>query len=134
MDPGTGPKIEIKVPLNPAECSRVRRVVACLASAALDDPIAIGDVELAVGEAFSNAVKYGQQGSATVYIDLTTPKVMKLEMVYQGAGFDTTVKYPRDVEKASGGFGRFIMDRVLDMMDYTFEEGRTILRMSKTRP
>lgn len=134
MESGTGPIIEIKVPLNPAECSRVRKVVACLASAALDDPIAIGDIELAVGEAFSNAVKYGHQGSATVYIDLSTPKAMTLEMVYQGSGFDTSVKYPQDVEKANGGFGRFIMNRVLDMMHYTFEDGRTILRMSKSRP
>ncbi len=133
MEESTGPRIEIQVPLNPSECSRVRRVVCCLASAALNDPVAVGDIELAMGEAFSNAVKYGRHGLATVYVDLSRPKVLTLEMVYPGADFDTTVTYPEDVHNASGGFGRFIMKRVLDMMDYSFEDGRTILRMRKTR-
>ncbi len=129
-----GPKIEIQVPLNPDECSRVRRVVCCLALAALGDPVAVGDIELAVGEAFSNAVKYGDHGRATVYVDLSMPSELSLEMVYPGANFDTTVTYPENVEEANGGFGRFIMNRVLDRMDYTFEQDRTILRMRKTRP
>lgn len=133
MEGCTGPRIEIQVPLNPAECSRVRRVVCCLASAALNDPTAVGDIELAIGEAFSNAVKYGSHGRATVYIDLSMPRVLTLEMIYPGTDFDTTVTYPEDVQSANGGFGRFIMNRVLDNMDYSFENGRTVLRMSKVR-
>jgi serine/threonine-protein kinase RsbW len=133
METCTGPKIEIQVPLNPAECSRVRRVVSCLALAALDDPEAVGDIELAVGEAFTNAVKYGRHGSATVFVDLSMPRVLSLEMIYLGADFDTTVTYPNDVRSADGGFGRFIMSRLLDQVDYSFENGHTILRMRKTR-
>jgi anti-sigma regulatory factor (Ser/Thr protein kinase) len=133
MESFTGPKIEIQVPLNPAECSRVRRVVSCLASAALDDPVAVDDIELAVGEAFTNAVKYGRHGRATVYVDLSMPSVLTLEMVYSGTDFDTTVTYPEDVRSADGGFGRFIMSNLLDDMDYTFEDGHTILRMRRSR-
>lgn len=133
MEACAGPKIEIQVPLSPAECSRVRRVVSCLALAALDDPVAVDDIELAIGEAFTNAVKYGQEGRATVYVDLSMPKVLTLEMIYLGADFDTTVTYPDDVESADGGFGRFIMSRMLDDMDYSFEDGHTILRMRRTR-
>lgn len=132
MDACTGPTIEIQVPLNPAECSRVRLVVSCLALAALNDPVAVGDIELAVGEAFTNAVKYGRHGRATVYVDLSMPRVLSLEMIYLGTEFDTTVSYPDDVHSAKGGFGRFIMNRLLDRMDYSFENGRTILRMRKT--
>ena len=101
--------------------------------AALDDPVAVDDIELAVGEAFTNAVKYGRHGRAAVYVDLSMPKVLTLEMVYLGADFDTTVTYPDDVESADGGFGRFIMSRMLDNMDYSFEDGHTILRMSRSR-
>ncbi len=133
MEACTGPRIEIQVPLNPSECSRVRRVVSCLASATLDDPVAVCDIELAIGEAFSNAVKYGDHGRATVYVDLSTPRVLSLEMVYPGTDFDTAVTYPQDVTGATGGFGRFIMNRVLDNMDYSFENGRTVLRMKKIR-
>ena len=133
MDSGAGPRIEIQVPLNNAECSRVRRVVSCLASAALNDPAAVDDIELAIGEAFSNAVKYGTHGLATVFVDLSTPRVLSLEMIYPGRDFDTTVTYPADIENGNGGFGRFIMSRLLDRMDYSFEDGRTVLRMRKAR-
>jgi len=125
---------EIQFLLDAAKASRIRKVVSCLASATLRDPLAVGDIELAIGEAFSNAVKYGLGGKASMRIDISEPENIAVEMTYPGKGFDTTVTYPDDAESGDGGFGRYIMHQILDKMDYYFEDGCTILSISKHRP
>lgn len=126
-------KTEMQVPLEAAKCSKVRKVVSRLASETLRDPPAVEDIELATGEAFSNAVKYGADGKASVRIDASQPDTLSVEMCYLGTGFDMEITPPEDLENADGGFGRYIMQQVLDGMDYSFEDGRTTLRMSKRR-
>jgi hypothetical protein len=54
-----------------------------------------------------------------------------VEFDYPGGRFDTRITRPRDLRNAEGGFGRLIIRAVTDGMEYTFHDGRTILRLSK---
>lgn len=125
---------EIQMPSRFSESSRLRKVVCRLATAALQDPLAVADMELAVGEAFSNAIKYGEEdGKVCVKVETPTCSELSVELAYLGCKFDTLIKYPQDVLNAEGGFGRYIMQRTIDSMEYSFENGQTTLRMTKRR-
>ena len=128
------PITEIQAPSSAAECSRLRRIVCQLALAALRSPRAAADIELAIGEAFSNAVKYGGRGSKiSVRVEIPSSREFDIEIAYPGSKFDTSVTRPRNVRKATGGFGRFIMQQVMDDLKYSFRNGHTTLRMKKCK-
>ena len=115
-----------------SESSRLRKLVCRLASAALHDPDDVADMGLVIGEAFSNAVKHGGEGGKVcVRVDTPTSRQLSIEMAYPGKKFDTTVTYPQDVLNAEGGFGRFIIHKIVDSMEYSFKNGETTLRMIK---
>lgn len=122
---------EIQMLSSPAECSRLRKLVTRLAASALRSTDA-EDMELAIGEALSNAVKYGQAGSKiSVRVESSPDTELAVELAYLGSRFDTCVKCPDDLANATGGFGRFIIDQVTDSMEYSFDNGCTTLRLTK---
>ncbi|MHB0911910.1 MAG: ATP-binding protein [Armatimonadota bacterium] len=126
------PLTEIQAPSSATECSRVRKVICRLASAALRDSSAVAEMEIAVGEAFSNAVKYGEhKGKVSVKFETPARRAIAVEMAYPGAKFDTTVRYPQDILTGEGGFGRYIMRQITDSMEYSFDADKTVLRMTK---
>jgi len=128
------PVTEIQLPSNAAECPRLRRVICRLASHALRDPDAVADVEIAVGEALSNAIKYGALNSkVSVRVESSSDCGLAIEMEYPGRRFDTTISYPPDPKSSTGGFGRFIMKQLTDSMEYSFKNGHTTLRITKRR-
>ena len=122
---------EIQVLPTHAECSRVRRVISRLALSRLRDSRSAGDVELAVGEAFTNVVKYGAGGKVSVLVDASSADEFVVELNYPGKSFETAVTHPRNRTGGHGGYGRYIMQECLDGMEYRFLGGRTRLRMSK---
>lgn len=122
---------EIQMPSSPAECSRLRKVVTRLASAMLR-PSAAEEMELAVGEALTNAVRYGKSdGKITVRIEAVPHREIAVELAYPDKPFDTRITCPQDLRNATGGFGRFIIQQSTDSADYTFRNGYTHLRMTK---
>ena len=125
---------EIQARSEAAECRRLRKVVSRLAADALCSPHAVADVELAVGEAFSNAVKHGARNSkVSVRVEAHAKRELAVEMAYPGRRFDTAVTCPTEIQDGRGGFGRFIMRQLLDGMEYSFRNGRTTVRMVKHR-
>lgn len=123
---------EIQMPSDVRESCRLRKVVCRLAASALSDPSDVADVELAVGEAFSNAVKYGGRNcKVSVKVEMPSRRKVAVEMAYPGSKFDTTIRYPQDVLNADGGFGRYIIDKIIDSMEYCFEDDQTTLRITK---
>jgi anti-sigma regulatory factor (Ser/Thr protein kinase) len=128
------PITEIQMVSNAAECSRLRKVVSRLALAALNDAHAVADLELAIGEAFSNAVKYGaHDAKVSVRVESSFGHRVMLEMAYPGSRFDTRITLPSNTAQATGGYGRFLMRNVTDSMEYSFRNGCTTLRMTKRR-
>jgi anti-sigma regulatory factor (Ser/Thr protein kinase) len=127
------PVTEIQAPSSLRECRRLRKIVCRLASATLGTSDAVEDVELALGEAFSNAVKYGSARTISVRVKTRPGRQFALELVYPGRRFDTEVTPPPDMRGANGGFGRLLMKQVMDSMEYSFRDGRTTVRMTKKR-
>lgn len=124
---------EIQVPADLSESCKLRKIVVFLASGLLFNPSDIADVELAVGEAFTNAVKYGMGNSkVSVKVDSSSSREFAVELKYRGREFDTTVTCPEEPTHA-GGYGRFLMKQVTDGMRYRFENGDTVVRLVKRR-
>lgn len=106
-------------------------MVTRLASTALQE-CALEEMELALGEAISNAVRYGVPDSKiTVRVETLPSQEVAVELAYPGERFDTPITCPEDLSNATGGFGRFIIQQVMDSMEYSFENGRTRLRITK---
>jgi anti-sigma regulatory factor (Ser/Thr protein kinase) len=127
------PVVEIQMPSDASECYKLRKVVCRLATATLRDPGAVADVELAVGEAFGNAVKHGaKNGKVSVKVEPHRHRELAVEMAYSSGPFDTAVTYPQNILEGKGGLGRYIMRQILDGMEYSFDDnGGTTLRMTK---
>lgn len=124
---------EIQVPADLSESCKLRKIVVFLASGLLFNPSDIADVELAVGEAFTNAVKYGMGNSkVSVKVDSSSSCEFAVELKYRGREFDTTVTCPEEPTH-TGGYGRFLMKQVTDGMRYRFENGDTVVRLVKRR-
>lgn len=124
---------EIQVPADLCESYKLRKIVSFLASGLLFNPSDIADVELAVGEAFTNAVKYGMGNSkVSVKVDSSSSREFAVELKYRGREFDTTVTCP-EKPTHTGGYGRFLMKQVTDGMRYRFKNGDTIVRLVKRR-
>lgn len=124
---------EIQVPADLAESYKLRKIVTFLASGLLFDRSDIADVELAVGEAFTNAVRYGI-GSSKVFVkvDSSSNREFSVELKYRGREFDTRVTCP-EKPTHTGGYGRFLMQQVTDGVRYYFKDGNTIVRLTKRR-
>ena len=124
---------EIQVPADLSESRKLRKIVAFLAAGLLYRSSDITDVELAVGEAFTNAVKYGAGGSKVyIRVDSSSNRELSVELKYRGRQFDTTVTCPEEPTH-EGGYGRFIMQQITDGMRYRFKNGETVLRLVKRR-
>jgi anti-sigma regulatory factor (Ser/Thr protein kinase) len=112
----------------------LRKILCRLAEVTLRDPVAVDDMELAFGEAFGNAVKYGEKNAKIcVRVEAVPEYGLSIEMAYPGSQFNTTVTYPSDVKNANGGFGRFIMKQLVDSLEYSFDGGFTTVRMTRHR-
>jgi anti-sigma regulatory factor (Ser/Thr protein kinase) len=126
---------EMQIPSHQSQGARVRKVIARLAQAALRDSGAVDDVELAIGEAFSNAVKYGAEDcKVSLRMESPASREVSVEMAYPGRCFDTSIEYPQDILTGGGGFGRYIINKITDGMEYSFENGCTTLRITKRCP
>ena len=96
----------------------------------------LADVELAVGEASSNALKYG---SPKGELDEVTVKCMKnehtliVEISDNGGGFDPEAVSPLTPDGlAEGGMGIFLMRALMDTVEFEFRSGTTV-RLTKRR-
>ncbi|MDI6828106.1 MAG: ATP-binding protein [Armatimonadota bacterium] len=127
----TGCFVQVRVRPHPSECSRIRRIISCLAFHKLRDANATHDIELAVGEAFSNAIKYGNGGSIFLSVEAVSNRELAVEFFYKSDSFDTSIAFPEDCLSSGGGFGRYIMSKVLDDIEYHFLDGYTRLRIVK---
>ncbi len=95
----------------------------------------IDEVELAVSEACTNAIRHGAaHASAMVTV---TFRVYKTELVIevsdQGAGFDfDTVPQPEFDRHPEGGYGIYIIRTMMDQVRYSRGDGINTLTMKKS--
>ena len=112
----------------------IRKVVSDNATQAGFDPDALADLLLAVGEAFTNAIRHGdacKEGGVTAEI-IASPVEVTVILEYAGKSFCHKIPCLSEaVNLSGGGLGRMIMYSVLDEVNYEFRNGYTIVRMVK---
>jgi serine/threonine-protein kinase RsbW len=122
--------LTITVPAVHSEVALLRRRVI---EFALSCPLStqdLADVELAVGEACSNALKHGspheEQDLITIRCRRTDSDVA-FEVSDSGPGFDPgRVPVPMAEDLNEGGMGIFVMRSVMDSIEFTFNHGTTV--------
>ena len=131
----------LRVPAQPHSASRVRAFVRKQADAAgfSDDDIA--EIEVAVGEAVTNAILYGQPNAATpdgevgVEVGLSGARFY-IEIQDPGPGFnpdDVPIVGPENGE-AVGGRGLYLMRALMDTVEMRRDEQGMRVRLERAVP
>jgi anti-sigma regulatory factor (Ser/Thr protein kinase) len=98
-------------------------------------PESLGEIELAVGEACTNAVKYGSPAGANDTIQVKCTKdehALVIEVSDSGPGFDPAALTPPCDELSESGMGIRLMRCMMDEVEFKFGYGTTV-RMVKYR-
>ncbi len=124
----------LRVPAQTCQATRVRSFVRACARSAGFGADAVAEIELAVGEAATNAILYGCTGCApeaawvTVIAGATTagPHLFFVEVWDPGAGFDPNSLHPTtpDDMDSLGGRGLPLMSALMDHVALRHEPGR----------
>lgn len=97
-------------------------------------------IDMAVEELFVNIAHYAYQGTVgdAVIIAGPDPKSGILRITFRdwGIPFDPLAKTDPDIslsveEREIGGLGIFMAKKVMDTMDYRYENGQNVLTMTK---
>ncbi|MBI3945815.1 MAG: ATP-binding protein [Armatimonadetes bacterium] len=126
------------VPATAQACAQVRRAVIQEAARTPLTPACCADLELAVGEAFANAVRHGsprgEQDRVTVRC-LVGRDAVVVEVADEGLGFDRSeVVLPRPEEIREGGMGIFYMEAVMDSVEFEYTTRGMVVRLAKVYP
>jgi anti-sigma regulatory factor (Ser/Thr protein kinase) len=114
----------------PTEARRARKAVAHFAAAWLHGTDS-SDFETAVGEALANAVEHGGCSRMTVDCVYAHERLIA-EIAQNGLGFEAPRDHPAPARGAARGYGLFIMQSMLDRLE--FYENGTRVRLVKCAP
>jgi len=111
----------------PTDARRARKAVARFAGEWLAD-VDSTDLETAVGEALANVIEHGKCSRLTV--DCTySQKRLVAEIAQNGQGFEPPRDRPAPAQGSVRGYGLFIMQSLLDRLE--FYENGTRIRLVK---
>ena len=97
-------------------------------------------IDMAVEELFVNIAHYAYKGTAgdAVILAGPDPKTGILRITFRdwGVPFDPLAKTDPDIslsveEREIGGLGIFMAKKIMDTMDYKYENGQNVLTMTK---
>ena len=100
-------------------------------------------IDMAVEELFVNIAHYAYKGGVGKARILTgedpgsrEPGILRITLIDWGVPFNPLEKKDPDIslsveDREIGGLGIFMAKKVMDHMDYSYEEGRNILTMTK---
>ena len=97
-------------------------------------------IDMAVEELFVNIAHYAYKGTAgdAVILAGPDPKTGILRITFRdwGVPFDPLAKTDPDIslsveERELGGLGIFMAKKIMDTMDYRYENGQNVLTMTK---
>jgi anti-sigma regulatory factor (Ser/Thr protein kinase) len=132
MAVSTQSRVKFGVPVELAHGSIVRRKIRGLLEATEFPEATVADVVLAVGEAFANAVAHGS-GSRYEQVGVSVwarQRSISIELRYPGEPFDPVLPIEPDLDQLTGR-GRFLMYALMDVVQYHFPPGETIVRLEK---
>ena len=127
---------QFEIAAHPQHASGARERVRGLAAQAGFPQVDLGDIEIAVGEAVTNAILYGSP-SADSRVAIRaglTGLVFHVEIRDQGRGFDPSHVRAEEDTDALGGRGLRLMRALMDEVDLHYNGQGMIARLSKHLP
>ncbi len=129
-----GQKIEIEIPSSAKYVSVVRQTIESIARRMNFEKSQIDDLKIAVGEACTNAIKYGCQDEETgtvlilceIHHDFI---VIEVRNSIDGCSIPSVPIKP-DTSK-EGGLGLYLMRQLMDEVDINWMKDKAIVRMVK---
>ncbi|UCC69223.1 MAG: ATP-binding protein [Armatimonadota bacterium] len=130
-------RVEVRIPRR-AEFVRLVRMAACTLAAQLDFTYDVmKDIELAVGEACTNAVEHvADETCDEILVRFTIDgEQLAVEVFDRGQGFDPSATEAMVVDgETMGGLGLIVIQQVMDEVDIKCDaETGTCVRMIKHR-
>ncbi|SMO59755.1 ATP-binding protein [Fodinibius sediminis] len=132
---------KITVKASTEHLSKVRNFVAKHAAAFGFDQQEVADIRLAVDEAYTNIIKHAYQNKeeGTVEIELGHDRSkFWVTLLDTGAAFDTTSYSEPDIlkrikDKKRGGVGVYLIQKLMDDVQYQTEDACNTIRMIKNK-
>ena len=101
----------------------------------------IRQFDIAIDELFTNIASYayekGQEGAVTVQLEKEdSPPAIQISFIDSGIPFDPLSHEEPDVslgveERSIGGLGIFLVKKIMDDVQYRFENGKNIITIKK---
>jgi len=102
------------------------------------DRLGLDEIELAVGEALSNAIRHGRQSpKCSIEIDcVASGGELTVRIINSGDRFDPdSVPIPSPSNLQEGGMGLHFMRMMMDKISYAFDEtGTTLTLLKRSKP
>lgn len=132
-----GEVVRIEVPSSCEYVAVIRQMVEGIARKLAFSVGDIDDLKLAVGEACTNAVKYGAKKDARVTVRcVLSDRGLEIEIcncIPAGATCPV-ITQPDPSHMREGGMGLFLMKRLMDEVELFWEEGLAMVKMVKKIP
>jgi len=124
---------QFEITAHPRNAGQARERVRELATRAGLSGLDLADVEIAVGEAVTNAILYGSPSSSCriVIISGLGGDVFFVEIHDQGHGFDPAAQHQQEDTGALGGRGLHLMRALMDHVELRHNGAGMIARLSK---
>ncbi len=125
---------QFKITAHPRNVHEVRERVQVLAEQAGFTGLDLADIEIAVGEAVTNAILYGSPDAAShvqIVCGLADTRFF-IEVHDQGHGFDPSQVRQEEDYDALGGRGLRLMRALMDEVDLHYSGDGMVARLSKT--
>lgn len=124
---------QFEITAHPQNAGQVRERVRQLAIRAGLSGLDLADVEIAVGEAVTNAILYGSPVASCriVIISGLGDDAFFVEIRDQGCGFDPAVLHEQEDTDALGGRGLHLMRALMDHVELHHNGAGMIARLSK---
>lgn len=124
---------EFEITAHPRHAGEARERIRGLANRAGLTGLDLADVEIAVGEAVTNAILYGSP-SAGSRIEIAAGQSAEnffVEIRDQGHGFDPSQVRQEEDHDALGGRGIRLMRALMDQVDLHYDGNGMVARLSK---
>ena len=129
-----GEVVEIEIPSAPEDVGIVRHAVEGIARRMSVDVQQIEDLKVAVGEACTNAIKYGCSKDDNHMVEIrcvVLSEGLLVEVRNSIAGCESpSVPHTPDLDK-EGGLGLYLMRRLMDEVDFDWNHDTAVVRMLK---
>lgn len=124
---------QFEITAHPQNAGQARERVRELAIRAGLSGLDLADVEIAVGEAVTNAILYGSPASSCriVIISGLGGDAFFVEIHDEGCGFDPALQHEQEDTDALGGRGLHLMRALMDHVELHHNGAGMIARLSK---